>query len=437
MLKKDKAMKTTVAMLAALSMVSSLAFAAVAPNGAGDAKDGVSFHVENQGSDKYQENTEFNAANGKDPVKLGSDHPASLNVIAANKGYNQGANVHDATGNTPVDGRGNKIDATTGASILVTDDVSSVQNAHNTDPNNPNDPDKYNVDTHKAKVVVTGERTEMGLAAFGGPTGTAMGAWTVANGTYASAFGDTAKATGAHATALGSASLAAADDSFAAGWGSVVEKGADGGVAIGKNATVKAGAADGVAIGAGSVATKAGEVSLGNTSTGVYNKMSNLGDATLSATSRDAVTGRQLYQTNQEVDRVGALSAALAGLHPLDYNGTGSKFSLATAVGNYDGQKALALGGFYNFSPDAMMTVGVSTSFGGDRKSAENLGFSFRVGEGASTTATPSDEMVQRFNNLEQAVAQLKAQNQALAQNMAAVEQENKDLKAKVDTLQK
>lgn len=434
MLKKDKAMKTTVAMLAALSMVSSLAFAAVDPNGAPDAD--ASFHVADQSKNpdvpvNTDPNKKDNSVNGKLPVSIGNQN-AKVNVIAANKGYNSGAGVKDATGNTPVDGRGNKIDATTGASILVTDDVSSVKQAHNS-----SDDDKYTVDTHKAKVVVTGERTEMGLAAYGGPTGTAMGAWTVANGAYASAFGDTAKATGAHATALGSASLAAADDSFAAGWGSVVEKGADGGVAIGKGATVKADAKDGVAIGSGSIATKAGEVSLGNASTGVYNKMSNLGDAELSATSRDAVTGRQLYQTNQEVDRVGALSAALAGLHPLDYNGTGSKFSLATAVGNYDGQKALALGGFYNFSPDAMMTVGVSTSFGGDRKSAENLGFSFRVGEGASTTATPSDDMLQRFNDLEQSVAQLKAQNQALAQNMAAVAQENKDLKAKVDALQK
>lgn len=427
MLKKSKAMKTTVAMLAAVSMVSGLVFADVTPNGA----DAGSFHVVDQSQNA--DNTTNNAANGKDPVKVGN-HAATLNVIASNNGYKSGAGFTDATGKKPTNAKGQEIDATTGASILVTDDTTSLENRHNAA--DPNDPDKYAVDANKAKVVVTGERTEMGLATYAGPTGTATGAWGIATGAYSTAYGNTAKATGAHAAALTSNSTAAAADSIAAGWGSVVEKGADGGVAIGKGATVKADAKDGVAIGAGSVADQANTVSIG--SADLQRRLTNVADGVISANSHDAVTGRQLYKTNQELDNVGALSAALAGLHPLDYTGTGSKVSVATAVGNYDGKKALAVGGFYNFSPDAMMSLGASMSFSGDKKYAENLGFTFRVGEGASTApAGHHDEMADRFVAMEQAISELKAQNEALSQQVTAVEQENKDLKAKVSTLQK
>lgn len=427
MLKKSKAMKTTVAMLAAVSMVSGLVFADVTPNGA----DAGSFHVVDQSQNA--DNTTNNAANGKDPVKVGN-HAATLNVIASNNGYKSGAGFTDATGKKPTNAKGQEIDATTGASILVTDDTTSLENRHNAA--DPNDPDKYAVDANKAKVVVTGERTEMGLATYAGPTGTATGAWGIATGAYSTAYGNTAKATGAHAAALTSNSTAAAADSIAAGWGSVVEKGADGGVAIGKGATVKADAKDGVAIGAGSVADQANTVSIG--SADLQRRLTNVADGVISANSHDAVTGRQLYKTNQELDNVGALSAALAGLHPLDYTGTGSKVSVATAVGNYDGKKALAVGGFYNFSPDAMMSLGASMSFSGDKKYAENLGFTFRVGESASTApAGHHDEMADRFVAMEQAISELKAQNEALSQQVTAVEQENKDLKAKVGTLQK
>lgn len=420
-------MKTTVAMLAAVSMVSGLVFADVTPNGA----DAGSFHVVDQSQNA--DNTTNNAANGKDPVKVGN-HAATLNVIASNNGYKSGAGFTDATGKKPTNAKGQEIDATTGASILVTDDTTSLENRHNAA--DPNDPDKYAVDANKAKVVVTGERTEMGLATYAGPTGTATGAWGIATGAYSTAYGNTAKATGAHAAALTSNSTAAAADSIAAGWGSVVEKGADGGVAIGKGATVKADAKDGVAIGAGSVADQANTVSIG--SADLQRRLTNVADGVISANSHDAVTGRQLYKTNQELDNVGALSAALAGLHPLDYTGTGSKVSVATAVGNYDGKKALAVGGFYNFSPDAMMSLGASMSFNGDKKYAENLGFTFRVGEGASTApAGHHDEMADRFVAMEQAISELKAQNEALSQQVTAVEQENKDLKAKVGTLQK
>ena len=388
---KEKFMKSTVAMLAVMSLVSSVSFAAVTndTNSEGKVGNGAVLNVVDQSKEKDQA-----------PVAI-PDKGSMVNVIKAATGY---------TPKTGTDAAGRKVDASTGASVLVTDSTTSVDKT--------NYPIKQHFNT--AKVVVTGERTEMGLGAEGAPTGTAMGAYTVAKG-YASAYGD-----GAHANAVNSSALGAGSD---------VAANATGSVAVGYQAQVADGAANSVALGAGSVADQANAVSFGNADQ--QRKLEYIADGAISENSHDAVTGRQLYQTNEKLKNVGALSAALAGLHPLDYNGTGSKFSLATAVGNYDGQQALALGGFYNISPDALVSLGASMSFGGDRQYAENLGFSFRVGEGASAPEGHHDEMAQRFVAMEQAIAELKSQNEALAKEVASVEAENKDLKAKVDTLQK
>ena len=115
-----------------------------------------------------------------------------------------------------------------------------------------------------------------------------------------------------------------------------------------------------------------------------------------------------------EIDQVGAVSAALAGLHPLDYDGTGSKFQLSAAMGSYDSSQAAAIGAFYHFNRDVMISLGGATSFDGDHKTAGNLGVTFRIGEGASGKAVSDDVM---------------ARLEAMDQKIAALEQENKNLK--------
>ena len=115
-----------------------------------------------------------------------------------------------------------------------------------------------------------------------------------------------------------------------------------------------------------------------------------------------------------EIDQVGAVSAALAGLHPLDYDGTGSKFQLSAAMGSYDSSQAAAIGAFYHFNRDVMISLGGATSFDGDHKTAGNLGVTFRIGEGASGKAVSDDVM---------------ARLEAMDRKITALEQENKDLK--------
>lgn len=130
----------------------------------------------------------------------------------------------------------------------------------------------------------------------------------------------------------------------------------------------------------------------------------------------------QVNDLGGEIDNVGAISAALAGLHPLDYDGTGSKFQLAAAMGNYDGTQAAAIGGFYHFNEDVMMSVGGATSFGGDNKSAFNVGVSFRVGQGSSGTKVNSDDVLAQLEAMNEKIAALEAENQSLSEKVAALE---------------
>ena len=122
--------------------------------------------------------------------------------------------------------------------------------------------------------------------------------------------------------------------------------------------------------------------------------LANVKSGELSATSKEAVNGSQLYTTNQQVaanssditniksdisnlnddiGRVGALSAAMAGLHPRFQSG--NKGEVAMALGGYGGQKAMAIGGFYAPNEQVMFSVGGGFSEGGSKM--YNVGVNF------------------------------------------------------------
>ena len=85
------------------------------------------------------------------------------------------------------------------------------------------------------------------------------------------------------------------------------------------------------------------------------------------AAARQADVSRldnKIHDVSKEVDTVGALSMAMSGLHPLSYDEGDARFQLSAAVGTYDGTEALALGGFYHFNRDSMLSVGVATDLG-------------------------------------------------------------------------
>lgn len=120
-------------------------------------------------------------------------------------------------------------------------------------------------------------------------------------------------------------------------------------------------------------------------------KITNVADGSISEGSKDAVNGGQLYTVKNDlegkVNKVGANAAAMANLHPMEFDPS-SKWNIAAAIGNYGSETAAALGAFYRPNDDVM--VNLSTAFG----TGENM-----VGGGVSVRLGKSGNKLSREEN--------------------------------------
>lgn len=137
-------------------------------------------------------------------------------------------------------------------------------------------------------------------------------------------------------------------------------------------------------------------------------KITNVADGSISEGSKDAVNGGQLYTVKNDfegkVNKVGANAAAMANLHPMEFD-PDSKWNIAAAIGNYGSETAAALGAFYRPNDDVM--VNLSTAFG----TGENMvggGVSVRLGKGGNKLSR------EETNALKAQVADLTARMDAL-----------------------
>ena len=137
-------------------------------------------------------------------------------------------------------------------------------------------------------------------------------------------------------------------------------------------------------------------------------KITDVADGSISEGSKDAVNGGQLYNVKNDlegkVNKVGANAAAMANLHPMEFD-PDSKWNIAAAIGNYGSETAAALGAFYRPNDDVM--VNLSTAFG----TGENMvggGVSVRLGKGGNKLSR------EETNALKAQVADLSARMDAL-----------------------
>lgn len=150
-----------------------------------------------------------------------------------------------------------------------------------------------------------------------------------------------------------------------------------------------------------------------------YGQLQTVQDQVTGNSDAIGALGQSVSRLGGEIDSVGAISAALAGLHPIDYDPTGSKYQIAAALGTYDGSSAVALGGFYNINRDILLSAGVSTVLRGERKTSGNLGVTFRVGPGTSVSDAGAARDMKEAN---QQIGALKEDNQVLNEKVAALE---------------
>nr|DAK46136.1 MAG TPA: Autotransporter adhesin [Caudoviricetes sp.] len=267
----------------------------------------------------------------------------------------------------------------------------------------------------------------------------------VVDGKNAFAFGENAEAKTSNVYAIGKEAVAGAENT----------------VAIGNKA--QATINDSVALGSYSITNTvqgtsstvindktynfAGGVPVGTVSIGDVDKertITNVAAGTVSATSTDAVNGSQLHAvvtevtnntngikdldnkitdvasntikeanqyTDSQVAHVGAQSAALAGLHPLDFN-KDDKASYAASVGRYRNANAVAIGAFYR--PNERIMVSGAVSFG--KHIQMNLGVAFKTGKG-SEYINEAKSKDSRIEKLEALVEQLTAEVAELKAN--------------------
>lgn len=159
-------------------------------------------------------------------------------------------------------------------------------------------------------------------------------------------------------------------------------------------------------------------------------KITNISSGDISKGSTDAVTGDQLFETNQKinnlsgsynrlndkVDKVGAGAAALAGLHPLDFN-PDDKWSFAVGYGNYKSADAMAVGAYYQPNEDTLFGVAGSM---GNGENMMNASVSFKIGQSSGVSRSRVA--------MAQEIIDLKADNQDLRNQV-------NDLAAKVNQL--
>lgn len=120
---------------------------------------------------------------------------------------------------------------------------------------------------------------------------------------------------------------------------------------------------------------------------------------------------------DNRINKVGAGAAALAALHPLDFN-PDDKWDFAVGYGNYRNANSVAFGAFYRPNEDTMFSMG--TNFG-NGENMFNAGISFKIGKGNSYAGISK--------------AQLVAENQQLKANDARQDQEIQELKKALEEL--
>ena len=174
-------------------------------------------------------------------------------------------------------------------------------------------------------------------------------------------------------------------------------------------------------------------------------KITNLADGEIAEGSTDAVNGGQLYNTNQAVianaeninslshslnkldsriNRVGAGAAALAALHPLDFD-PDNKWDFAAGYGNYASANAVAIGTYYRPNENTMFSIG--GSFGGGENMI-NAGVSFKLGSGGSGITTSKTVMAKKIKEQDELLkaqdAKMKEQDEKIAKLEALVAQQ-------------
>ncbi len=289
-----------------------------------------------------------------------------------------------------------------------------------------------------------------------GDFSSAIGFSNTVSGNSSSTFGVENIVTDNYSTAVGYKNKVSDNGSYAFGNDNTIN--GDNNFVLGNNVNIGAGIQNSVALGNNSTVSSSNEVSVG--SKGKERKITNVADGEVSATSTDAVTGKQLYKAMQnsgaasienlksevyekidnvkdEVRGVSSLSAALAGLHPMQYDPK-APVQVMAALGHYKDRQAVAVGASYYFNDRFMMSTGIALSGEKKTKTMANVGFTLKLGKGSgvSYNETPLYTIQDEVKRLTLENNKQAKENQELKAKVELQGVENEELKERVKNLE-
>ena len=305
------------------------------------------------------------------------------------------------------------------------------------------------ISTWKTKLGVGAGGSGMANSATGtGSTG--LGTDNTVTGDYSTAVGYKNKVSGNHSGAFSDPNVVTGNGSYAFGNDNNIA--GDNNFVLGNNVNIGSGIQNSVALGNNSTVSSSNEVSVGSATQ--QRKITNVADGDVSATSTDAVTGRQLYKVMQnsgttgienlrnevnekiddvknEVNHVGSLSAALAGLHPMQYDPKAPAQVMA-ALGHYRNKQSVAVGLSYYFNDRFMMSAGVAIGSEKRVKSMANVGFTVKLGKGSGVTYNEAPQYA-----IQDEVKRLTVENNKQAKENQELKERVKKLEEKLEVLLK
>ncbi|WP_339019552.1 YadA-like family protein [Fusobacterium animalis] len=301
-------------------------------------------------------------------------------------------------------------------------------------------------------------KTKLGVGAGGsgmansatGTGSTGLGTDNTVTGDYSTAVGYKNKVSGNHSGAFGDPNVVTGNGSYAFGNDNNIA--GDNNFVLGNNVNIGAGIQNSVALGNNSTVSSSNEVSVGSATQ--QRKITNVADGDVSATSTDAVTGKQLYKVMQnsgatgienlrnevnekiddvknEVNHVGSLSAALAGLHPMQYDPKAPAQVMA-ALGHYRNKQSVAVGLSYYFNDRFMMSAGVAIGSEKRVKSMANVGFTVKLGKGSGVNYNEAPQYA-----IQDEVKRLTVENNKQAKENQELKERVKKLEEKLEVLLK
>ena len=297
-------------------------------------------------------------------------------------------------------------------------------------------------------------KTKLGIGSGGsgiansatGIGSTGLGTDNTVTGDYSTTVGYKNKVTGNHSGAFGDPNVVTGNGSYAFGNDNNIA--GDNNFVLGNNVNIGSGIQNSVALGNNSTVSSSNEVSVGSATQ--QRKITNVADGDVSATSTDAVNGRQLYKAMQnsndnlrnevnekiddvknEVNHVGSLSAALAGLHPMQYDPKAPTQVMA-ALGHYRNKQSVAVGLSYYFNDRFMMSAGVAIGSEKRVKSMANVGFTVKLGKGSGVTYNEAPQYA-----IQDEVKRLTVENNKQAKENQELKERVKKLEEKLEVLLK